>query len=497
MAAIPLKPLPAARAATAGAGAAVLARGLAVGRADAAVAAALGVASLAVTVPRALGYALWQDEVGAARPMVNGSFDGMLHAVASVENHPPGYYALGWLVHQAGVPVVWERAVSVAATALLASLVYLTARRLMSVLPAALAGLAIVLGWQFEKHGWELRPYALFALANVAAVLALRRAALRPTLRRCSVLAAAVATAALLHDYFVLTAAAGALWLFVSPVVRARRRVLASIAAGYLPLLLWAPGVLDQYRHRRYATLPGFDGRSIVDLYADLLERHVVPGARGLALSLAVLVLVLYGAARLWRDPGLGRLCALAATVPVAAASVLWALGPHVFAPRALIGVLPFAAIAIAAAVAAPRPPFALAAAPAAALLLAAGYARADGRIVPDYDRVAAALVAEGWHEEDPIVLFGSTYDYLIPLDWYLPGADRLEIAAPTGGGCGEVFVVAVDGRGAALAGGSRRVRHTLIGSTPWRARLWAEVERRGGVVLGTRRSACLRLVAR
>jgi hypothetical protein len=203
------------------------------------------------------------------------------------------------------------------------------------------------------------------------------------------------------------------------------------------------------------------------------------------------------GAARLWRDPGRGRACALAAVVPVAIAALLWLAGLHVFEPRALMGAAPFAALAIAAGLAASRRAVSVTIASTAAVLLVVGFARGSGRIVPDYDRVAKALVAEGWRPSDPIVLFGSVYDYLHPLDWYLPGSGRLEIAQPGQRPCSQVFVVAVGGRGRALTApvraSERRVRSIVIAPVPWRAALWRDVHRRHGYLLARPGVSCAR----
>jgi mannosyltransferase len=459
-------------------------------------AAAAAAVSLAVTVPRAFAYPFWQDEVGAARVIVRSSLFGALRGVVVGENHPPAFYVLGWAVHRLGAPVVWERALSVAAAALLAALVVLYAARILPLACAALAGLAVALGWQFERHGWELRPYALFALAAFAVVVAVERAAEEPTTRRRALLTGVVLAGSLVHYFFLFTLAACVLWLFLSPAGRARRELLVAIAIGLVPLAVWSPAFVRQLQYEHFATLPGFSLRGVVDLYAELLERSVPAGAGGLLLALAVLGVVLVGAARLWRDPGRGRLCALAAVVPVLVAATVWLLGQNVFAPRALIGVAPFAAIAIGAAASIPSRRAVLAVTAVAAALLVLGFARASGRITPDYDRVADALVADGWQPQHPILLFGPLYEYLHPLDWYLPGGDELDVASPAGRPCARLFVVAVGGRARALTrrleGPESRVGSVVIGSIPWRPSIWTELRRRHGSVLGTRRSSCL-----
>jgi hypothetical protein len=456
----------------------------------------LAAVNLAVTVPRALSYPLWQDEVGAARVVVARSFTSVLTKVTAHENHPPAFYALAWLVHRLGVPAVGARALSVGAAATLTLAVVLYARRLLPLYLAGLAGLMVGLSWQLEMHGWELRPYALLALISFAGVLAVERAAVSSTRARVAQLVLVVAVGALLHDYFVFTLAACVLWLFVSSPARSRKVVLGAIGIGLVPLALWTPRFLDQYEHRHFQTLPGFSAQRVGRLYADLLERSLPRGAVGAGVAAAVLALVVSGAARLWRDPGRGRLCALAAVVPVVVAALLWLAGPHVFAPRALIGVLPFAGICCAAALAwLPRSP-ALVASAAVAVVIVVGFSRADGRIVPNYDRVAAALVASGWRPQEPIVLFGPLYQYLDPLDWYLPGTARLAPASPRPGRCDRAFVVAVGGRARVLVRGGdgrgiHRVGGVLVARRPWRT-IRRQARDEGGTVIGTRATPCV-----
>lgn len=461
-----------------------------------AAAAAVAMVVLAVVVQRAFTYPLWQDEVGAARAIVAPSFGGLLRQVTAQENHPPGFYALCWLIHRAGVPVVGLRAVSVLAAFALSFAVVPYTRRLLPLSLSALAGFMVALSWQLEMHGWELRPYALVALLSFLMVVAAERAAEHASLFRLALLAGAVALGVSLHEYFVFTIAAVLLWLVVWRPVAARRAVVAAIAVGLVPLGLWMPRFFEQYRHRHFATLPGFSLRGAIGLYADLFERSIPRGVVGGIAVVTVACLVLVGAARLWRDPQRGRLCVLAAVVPVVSAGLLWRAGPHVFAPRALIGVLPFAAICLAAALTAlPRSVARVAAVGVAAVVLA-GFARADGRIVPAYDRVAQVLVAQGWRPQEPIVLFGPLYAYLDPLDWYLPGDARLAPAWARSNRCRRVSIVAVGAPARALlrrrGDASKRAGGVAVAAEPWSLRTWHALQARGGTLIATRESPCL-----
>ena len=466
---------------------------------DHAIALTIGVASLAVTVPRAFAYPFWQDEVGAARVIVSPGLVDALRKVVSSENHPPGFYAFGWALHGIGIPVVWDRAISVLATAVLAGCTVLYARRVLPITSAALAGLVVVLGWQLGRHGWELRPYALFALLAFGVIYALERAAFEPTLRNRALLAGVVAIGGLVHYFTLFTIAAGLLWLSLTTSARGRKGAVVAIGLGLLPFAAWIPAFVRQYQHGRFSTLPGFNIRGVVDLNAELLERSVPRSTTGLLFALAVLAVTLFGAVRLWRDPGRGRLCALAAVVPVGLAAGIWLIGPHIFAPRALIGIAPFAAIAIGAAVTVSSKPLALVMTAGVAGLLLFGFVTTYGRITPPYDRVATALVDEGWQPRDPIVLFGPLYQYLHPLDWYLPGPDPLQVATTTGQPCKRLFIVAVGGQARALTAPlgaeARHVGSIVIGSLPWRAVRWSDVRQRHGNIIGTSRSGCIRAV--
>ena len=452
--------------------------------------AAAGAAALTalVNVPRAVGYSFWQDEVGAARVITEPGPISMLRHVVSTENHPPGFYALGWLLAQLGVPVVWDRTVSVLAAMVLSGLVVVYARRFVPLWGAALAGLATALGWQFWRHGWELRPYSLFALACLLLILALQWAAESPTRNRLAVLAVAVAAGTMTHFFFVFTLGAGVIWIMLRKAEV--RRLLVAIALGLLPLVAWLPAFYKQF-HRGRLGGTDFSLHSMLESYAALFVR----GDPNLLGALLVLGLVLFGAARLWRGSEAGRLCALAAVVPVVAASLVWLAGPDLFVVKNLLGAAPFAAVAVAAGLAALPRPVALAATAGAAVLLVASYVDTRGRIIPDYDRVADALVEEGWQEGDPILVFGPPYQLLHPLDWYLPGSS-LAIADWNGSSCERVYVVSVGGRGRALVSGvsTRRVRRIVIGRIPYRPELAAEGRRRDGRLLATRASRCARI---
>ena len=228
------------------------------------------VLTAAVAIPRAVQYAFWQDEVGAARVITRAGPIEMLRNVAGTELHPPGFYALGWVLSRLGAPAVWGRGISVAAAIALTIVVVLYAARLMPVYGAALAGLATALGWQFVDHSWELRPYSLFALVCVLFALALERAAERPSLGRLALLAFATAAGLMTHYFFAFTLVAGAIWLVG---IRPARTVLLALGAGLVPLLMWAPAAYQQYHDGGYKWIGAFQLRAAVGVYAASLYR--------------------------------------------------------------------------------------------------------------------------------------------------------------------------------------------------------------------------------
>jgi hypothetical protein len=447
--------------------------------------------SAAVNIPRAVAYPFWQDEVGSARVIVTPGPLAMARAVVRTENHPPGFYSLGWALDRLGAPVVWDRTISVLAVVALSGVVVLYARRMVPLWAAGLVGLLVALGWQFWRHGWELRPYSLFALCCLLFVMALEWAVEQPTGKRLSLLTLVVLAGAMTHYFFLLTLAGGVVWLWLERPRRALRPVYVAIGLGLVPFVLWLPAFAKQVSSGGYRAYPDFALDSALETYAALFVRRdltLVPG-------LIVLALVLFGSLRLWRGSSTGRLCALCAVLPVAATTLVWVTGPNIYVVKNLVGAAPFAAVAIASALTVFPRPLAIAATASAAALVLALYVDSRGRIVPDYDLVAAALVQQGWTEGDPIVVFGDPYQFLHPLDWYLPGG-RLEVARWNGRPCVRVYVVSLGGRGQALLAGAPtdRVKRIAVARVRYRDDIAGQARRRNGHLLATRAAPCARI---
>jgi hypothetical protein len=402
----------------------------------------------ALTLPRALSYAFWQDEVASAEIIVESTPVDVAREVAVGESTPPAWYGLAWALHRLGLPVEHVRLASVVFTAALLVLVVVYARRLLPLWAAALAAFLAGAGWQVVRHGWELRAYALLMLATVLLALLLERAVASATKGRLALLAGVVALGALTHYFFLFSLAASLLWLFTSPLARgARRRCAVAVGVGLTPFALWLPAFAEQYDHQRFSWIGPFDAAAVVELYYDLFAR--VPDVPDLVVGLGVLAVVVGGCVVLARRSEQGRHCALLAVVPVVLAALAWLGGANIFLPRNLLGVAPFAAIAVAAAVSAlPR-----SAASGAALLVAALSAtllvRHGPASPPDYERIASVLVDQGWSPTSPIAVVGPLYGTRGPLRWYLPARSDLEVGSRRDRGCRTIFLVSWGGRGA------------------------------------------------
>jgi hypothetical protein len=468
------------------------------------VASAAAIVAAAVRVNGALHYAFWQDEVSSARIILERTPIGVVRHVARTESTPPAWYELGFLVHRLGVPVTEVRLLSVLFGAMLAAAVVVYARTMLPLWASGLAGLAVALGYQFVFHGRELRAYELHALLTVALAISAFEFIRAPSRRRAVALGLIVALGALTHYFFLLTVATVLLWIWTSASARPhRRRATLVVGAGLVPFAVWVPVMALQYRRHRFSFIGPFDGQSVSTAYWHLFAR-AEPRTAVLheAAPLVLLVSVVVGCALLARRSDSGRLCALLAIAPLAAASLIWLAGPRIFDIRNLIGVGPFTAIALAALVTAiPRPAVAVAASLVVGLLVY-GFIRAD-RVRPvAYDRVSEALVAEGWSARDPIVLFGNFYAFRSPLEWYLPGRPALTLGELGKTSCTRFFVVAAGSAGrsrtlqALFVEATRRVRSILIARVEWQGGL-GDRRWRGGHLLVAKQghSPCVRAV--
>jgi len=401
------------------------------------------VVAVGARLPGLFTQSLSQDEVASARIISEPTFPRLLAHVARTESTPPLWYTLAWLVRHLGVPMQDLRLLSAAAGAVLAALVVDAAARVVALPFAALAGLLTALGSQLVSHGRELRAYELLALLAVVFARALVAAVEAPSRRRELTLAAVVAAGGLTHYFFAFTVLAALGWLWLDPAARtARTRVTAAIALGAVAAAPWLPVTLAQYHQDRFWWIGAFRLRSVLAVPLRLFTSAYGSTAFGLALSLAALVVVAAGCLHLARLSPLGRLIAVLAVGPLAAAALAWIGGPRIFALRNMIEIAPFVAIAVAAAVAAiPRRVVPAAAALAAAALLLPLVSLTSIHI-PRYDLLARRLVAAGWTPSAPVAVFGNFFLYRAPLEWYLPHRPLLAASRPVDGVCRTVFVI-------------------------------------------------------
>ncbi len=407
---------------------------------------AVALVAVAARLPAVHTRALWEDETASARILSEGAFPHVLRHVARTESTPPLWYALGWLVHRAGVSIVDVRLLSVLAGGLLAAVVVDLARKLVPLEVAALAGLLVALGAEIVWHGSELRAYELLALLAALLGRALLAEVEAPSRRREVALAATVAAGGLTHFFFAFSVIAALAWLWLEPGARtARRRATIAIAAGGAVACAWAPVMLTQYHQDRFWWIGPFSVRYVAAVPLRMFTYAFSDTPTGAVLSVVAVGVVAAGAARLSRASAGGRLVAVLALAPTIEAAAVWAGGMRIFALRNLIGTAPFVAVAAAAALAAVparRLSLALGAAAAAALALAVIGGRSG--VLP-YDAISRTLVADGWRASEPVAVFGDFFQYRGPLEWYLPHRPTLDPSRPTNRVCRTLYVIRGD----------------------------------------------------
>ena len=409
------------------------------------VGAGIALVAVAARLPGVYTHALWEDEVASARIIAERTFPHMLRHVVRTESTPPLWYTLGWLVHLAGVPIRDIRLLSVLAGALLAFVVFDTARRFLSLQFAAFAGLLVALGGEIVGHGSELRSYELLALLSALFGRVLLDELSAPSRRREIGLAVIVAAGGLTHFFFAFTALAALGWLWLDPGARAvRRRATVAIMCGGFVASLWAPVMVTQYHADRFWWIGPFRARDVIAVPLRLFTFAYENTPTGAVLSATGAVVVLAGCGYLVRSTATARLVVVLALAPIVEAAAVWAAGMNIFALRNLIGVAPFVAIAGAAAFAAVpwRRTVLVASAASVVALLAA--LSSVGSVLP-YDTIARTLVADGWHTSQPVAVFGDFFRYRSPLEWYLPHRPVLDASKPTDRVCGTLFVIRGD----------------------------------------------------
>ena len=251
-------------------------------------------------------------------------------------------------------------------------------------------------------------------------------------------------TAGLLtHYFFVFTVAAGLCWVWLEPQARAiRRRATVAIVVGAGVCAPWLPYFVRQYRNNRFWWIGPFQLRETLGTPLRLFTPLMAHGVAGRVVPVAFLALVVAGAVALARTSPAGRLFALLALGPLVLSSAAWAAGMRIFAVRNLIGIGPFVAVAAVGAVSLVPRRVGVVALAAGACAAVVGFAVTQSAPAPQYNLLAKALVREGWHPRDPVVVFGNFFNFRAPLEWYLPDQPVLAVSRPTTRRCGTVFVL-------------------------------------------------------
>ncbi len=464
-------------------------------RLDPGIATAAAVAALAAALRLpGLGQALWQDEVASARILSEPTLGGMLGRVARTESTPPLWYALGWLLHLAGVAIPDVRVLSVVAGALAAGLVVLLARGFLPLAAAALAGVLVAVGAELVQHGSELRAYELLLLLAVVFARVLLAEVDAPSRRREAALAGTVAAGGLTHYFFAFSVLAALAWLWLDEAARpVRRRATVAMLAGSAVAAAWAPVMLAQYHRDRFWWIPGFRPAMAAGVPLRLFVVGWVGAPPALPLGLGAVALVALGAWRL-RGSCEGRLVGALALGPLLLAVLVWAAGVRIFTLRNLVEIAPFVAIALAAVPT--LLPRRAAVVVAAACAVAAPVVWRQENATPPYQTIASALVRVGWQPSSPVAVYGDFYSYRAPLEWYLPRRPTLYVAQPLRRVCGSVFIVRVgEPRGfAELAARHEHVGRFVVARVPVSKPLFDERFLRGATLLSSRAS-CVRAI--
>jgi 4-amino-4-deoxy-L-arabinose transferase-like glycosyltransferase len=401
----------------------------------------LALLAVVVRVPGVWRNPLSQDEVSSARILREPTFAGALHRVVRTESTPPLWYALGWLAHQVGTPIVEVRLLSVLCGGALTALVYVLGCAVLRPRFAAVAAAFVAVGFQPVYHGSELRAYELLALVATGLCALLLRTLARPSRATDAALGATVWAGLLTHYFFAYALAAAIAWTWLDPAARAvRKRITVAVVAGGALAAPWLPAFLSQYHHDRFWWIGGVDPRVVV---ATPLRLFAPTGSASIGLAVVVFAVAAFGAVQLVRASAAGRLVAVLAFAPILAAGAAWAAGERSYTVRNLIETAPFLALAGAAALAAVRVPVARAvlAAAVVAAVAAVGLTR-SAMPSPPYQGLARALVAQGWRPSDPIAVHGNFFKFRAPLEWYLPHAPSLGVSLATRHACRVVFVI-------------------------------------------------------
>lgn len=199
----------------------------------------------------------WYDEAYTAAISVQPSLADVVRSVAELETTPPLYYALVWLWQSvAGDGDVSLRLISAAAGIATVPVAYALGARLHSQRAGLIAAALTATSPLLLNFSQENRPYALLCLAGAASMLALLRAAERPSTGRLAAWAAICATGVAIHYFAGFIAVPEALWLLWQAGEH-RRRALVACGGVALAGLALAPLALHQQAGGRAGWITG------------------------------------------------------------------------------------------------------------------------------------------------------------------------------------------------------------------------------------------------
>ena len=199
----------------------------------------------------------WYDEAYTAAISVAPSLADVVRSVAELETTPPLYYALAWLWQSvAGDGDVSLRLISAAAGIATVPVAYALGARLASPRAGLIAAALTATSPLLLNFSQENRPYALLCLAGAASMLAMLRAAERPSGARLAAWAAICAAGIAIHYFAGFIAVPEALWLLWQAGGH-RGRATAACAGVALAGLALAPLALHQQADGRAGWITG------------------------------------------------------------------------------------------------------------------------------------------------------------------------------------------------------------------------------------------------
>ena len=355
---------------------------------------------------------LFGDELFLYSEVHLRSLGQMLSLVHTMENTPPLFFLLAWVLAKGRSAMLLVRVPSLIASVAIVPLIYVLGRRVVGGCAALVAAAWFALSPFQIFYGTEDRAYATVAALVLVSTIALLIALERDRELRWWVVYAVAAIAAIYTHYIAaLVLVPQAAWALWTHRELARRQIVwhGLVVVALLP---WIPWFLAQARHSAHESVrlsslspltPGNAAKT--ELQSLLGHPYVSPGVvPGLAplLVLAVLfggVLVTLGY-QLWREParsgramrGTGSLIVLLAIFPIAAI-VVYSLRPHtsLLLPRNVEVGVPYALLVIGWLLTRWQPRTSLALSLVALAALAAGSVK---MLSPNYQRPDGAAAA-------------------------------------------------------------------------------------------------------